>query len=368
MEEPIRIVQVLGIMNYGGAENFIMNVYRNIDRSKVQFDFVVHTSETGAFDSEIESLGGKIYHCPKFSWKNYFLYKKWWKTFFKEHSSYKVIHSHIRSTASIILKIAKKNHLATVVHSHSTSNGKGFSSFVKRVLQSKITKYSDMCFACSQKAGEWLFGEKEIKKDNYYVIKNGIDLQKYDYNEEVRKRIRETLNINDEKVVIHVGRFHPVKNHKFIINLFSKILQKDKSFKLVLVGDGDLRSEIESMINEYGISNNVILVGNVSNVNEYLMAADYFILPSLWEGLPVTVIEAQAAGLPCLISSNITEEVVVSNLVKRFSILEYDEWISNILNSDLKKHDVRSDLIKSGYDIHSVCSDLLEKYTYLNNK
>ena len=363
MNKPIRVLQVFGVMNYGGAENFIMNVFRNVDRSKILFDFVVHSNEEGKFDQEIKELGGTIYKCPRFKGTNYLKYKKWWHLFFKEHPEYSIIHTHIRSTASIFLKIAKKYNLKTISHSHSTSNGKGISSFVKRMLQKNICKYSDLCLACSIEAGKWLFGNKIINSEKFKIIKNGIDLEKYGLNTAVRARIRKEMRVLDEEILlVHVGRFHESKNHDFLLKVFYEISNYSQKYKLLLVGDGELRKHIENQIATYNIQKRVILVGNVSNVNDYLQASDCFVFPSKWEGLPMTVIEAQASGLPCLVSNRITNEVAVTSLVEMLSIDDVSIWTKRIIFNGFEKKDSKSEIIEAGYSINDVCEKLIDAY------
>ena len=162
MQEPIRIVHNIASLHLGGSQAFVMNMYRNIDRSKVQFDFVVTPETKEGFYDEITNLGGKIFSCPRYKGTNHIQYNKWWDDFFNEHPEYKVIHGHVRSTASIYLKIAKRHGLVTIAHSHSTSNENGISAIVKRIMQLPIRKQADYLFACSDKAGKWLYGEKAI--------------------------------------------------------------------------------------------------------------------------------------------------------------------------------------------------------------
>jgi len=179
MSQPIRVLQVFAQMNRHGSESMIMSMYRNIDRSKVQFDFIVHTTDKCDYDEEIESLGGRIYSIPRYTGTNHFLYKKAWHNFLKQHSDYKIIHGHIRSTASIYLKIAKKYGLITIAHSHNTSSGAGFSAIVKNIYQYPIRYIVDYLFACSKSAGTWLFGERACRKDNFFILNNAIDTKKF---------------------------------------------------------------------------------------------------------------------------------------------------------------------------------------------
>jgi glycosyltransferase involved in cell wall biosynthesis len=367
--EMIRVLQVLGGLNRGGAETMVMNLYRATDKSKVQFDFIVHSEKEDAYADEIRSLGGKIYVFPKFRLKNYFSYKKCWDVFLKEHPEYKILHSHVRSYASLYLPIAKKHGVKTIIHSHSTSNGKGISSIVKRVMQSSLKRRADYLFACSAESGKWLFGEKAVKKENYRMIPNAVDTSKFAFNSESRREIRASLGIGEDTVVYgHVGRFHPAKNHAFLLEVFCEVLKKDANAVLLVAGDGALRAEIERKIAELGISESVKLLGSRPDVAELMSAMDAFVFPSLWEGLPVTVVEAQASGLPCFVSDTVTRDVYVSSLVKYLPINEgVNIWADELTSSSFERKDVIENIKNAGFDVTESAKKLSEFYMELCN-
>ena len=208
----IRILQVFYSMNMGGAENFIMNIYRNIDRTKIHFDFAVHSALKGFFDDEIKALGGKIFYFPRFTGFNYFSYQKAWRVFLK-NNRYGAVHAHMQSTASIYLKIAQKYHMKTICHSHNSSYGTGVKSIGKRILQKNVWKYADVKLACSVAAGKWLYGEKH----DFTVVKNGIESRKFLFNADVRKKKREELGLGEKMAIGHAGRFTKQKNHEFLL-------------------------------------------------------------------------------------------------------------------------------------------------------
>lgn len=358
MVEPVRVLQVFAQMNRGGAETMIMNLYRNIDRSKVQFDFIVHTEEKCAYDDEIEQLGGKIYRIPKYTGKNHFIYGKSWRDFFNSHSELKVVHGHVRSTASIYLNIAKKFKITTITHSHNTSSGKGVAALIKDFMQLPIRYTADYFFACSNYAGKWLFGNKILKKSNknYFLLNNAIDTEQFVFNNDIKQEKRNELNLADKFIVGHIGRFHPQKNHKFLIDIFKSIHDLDDNSVLILVGSGTLKSEIERQVNSLGLSNSVIFLGVRSDIRELLQAMDVFLFPSLHEGLPVTLVEAQASGLPCVISNNITDEIKITNLVDSLDLNESSEvWAERVIKYKTFKNrkDTSYDIKKAGYDIKS---------------
>ncbi|WP_336765780.1 glycosyltransferase family 1 protein [Paenibacillus sp. USHLN196] len=355
MKKPIRILHVLGRLNRGGAETMVMNLYRNIDRSRVQFDFIIHTSDKCDYDDEILSLGGIIHHIPQFNGKNYLQYKKAWHRFFKSHPEYKIIHGHVRSTASIYLWIAKKYELITIAHSHSTSSGRGISAFVKNTLQYPIRYIADYLFACSKSAGQWLFGENVIKKSNFIILKNAIDSQKYIYNQNNRMKIRKELEIEDKFVIGHVGRFNVSKNHELLINIFNVVHKRNNNSILLMVGDGELRPDIEKKVNDLGLIDAVIFLGVRSDIPELLQAMDLFLFPSLFEGLGIAAIEAQAAGLQCLVSSSIPEEAFITDLILSLPLTSsIDEWAERTISHSNKssRGSMTEEVKSSGYDIH----------------
>lgn len=371
MIEPARILHVLGRLDRGGAETMLMNLYRNIDRDKIQFDFVISTAEQCDFTNEIEALGGKIYSLPRFNIKNAIHYSKAWHDFFKEHKEYKIIHGHLRSTASIYLKIAKKYGLITISHSHSTSSGTGLSAIVKNALQFQIRSIADYLFACSDLAGIWLFGEKACQKENYFVLNNAIDAKDFIYNEEKRQQTRKKLQIEDKFVIGHIGNFKCEKNHKFIIKVFKEVFKKCNQTVLLLVGDGELRLKIEKEVSELGLTNNVIFTGVSSEIPSLLQAMDVFFFPSLYEGLPVTIIEAQAAGLPCLISDTISQETSITNLIEYFSLNNtMKEWAEKLLlyGDGFVRRDTYNEIKNAKYDIGTTSKSLEEFYLRLTEK
>lgn len=363
----IRILHVFGWLDRGGAEAVIMELYRHIDRSKVQFDFVVHTSRKCEYNDEIVSLGGRIFSVPSFSLKTLISYKKAWKVLLESHSEWRIIHGHVRSTASIYLSIAKKLGRYTIAHSHSISSGKGLSAHVKNALQKRIV--ADYYFACSKKAGEWLFGKK-INNSNYSTLPNAIDTEKYSFDKNVRSSVRREFGCGKSIVIGHVGNFYDVKNHSFLLSVFYE-LQKCYDAKLMLVGDGTLRQEIEEKINDLGINAKVDILGVRNDVFRLFQAMDFFVFPSKYEGLGVVLIEAQTSGLPCVMSDKVPDEAIVtSNLVSVMSLdKSVDEWADHIISRLGEERYSRIDEVKAhGYDIRDTAKWLEEFYLSINNR
>jgi len=355
MNSPLRVLHVLAGMNLGGAETFIMNVYRNIDRTKVQFDFILFRKEECEFNSEIRELGGKIYWIPRYNGKNHFKFKKAWNNFFKTHPTYKVIHGHVRSTASIYLKIAKKYGLTTIAHSHSSSSrGKLIDRFIKKLFQFQIRIIANYFFSCSNEAGKWLFGKKVVNKENYKLIKNAIEADKFIYNNISRDNTRNALKIQHNFVIGHIGSFTYPKNHDFLINVFKEVHNRQGNAILLLIGDGELRSSIEEKIKDYNLTGNVILTGVRSDIPDLLQAMDVFVFPSLFEGLGIVAIEAQAAGLPCIVSDVLPQEAFVTNLIQKVSLKEsLSKWAHYILKREnYKRANTHEQIVSKGYDIN----------------
>lgn len=361
MKKPVRVLQVVGILNCGGAESMIMNLYRNIDREKIQFDFIVHTNEKGMYDGEVEELGGKIFHCPQFSGKNLVAYRKWWRKFFQEHPEYHILHSHIRSCAALYFSIAPQFGVKTIIHSHSTSNGEGLQALVKNLMQLPLRYQADYLMTCSKRAGIWLYGEKACNSSKYVFLPNAVDVEKYQMNDVIREQYRKDLNVEDKLVFGHIGRFHESKNHPFLLKTFAEIHKKNPDTVLLLIGDGELRGMIEETIKALHIEKSVLLLGLRRDVANLLQAIDVLLFPSVWEGLPVTVIEAQAAGVPCIISDHITTDVDITELVHRLPITDSAKWAELAL-SGLDRKDVCQNVKESGFDVKESAKKLTTFY------
>lgn len=368
--QPIRILHVLGRLDYGGIESMLMNIYRNIDREKIQFDFVIHTTEECDYSNEIITLGGVIHHAPRFNGINIINYIKFWHFFFKENARYRVVHGHMRSTASIYLFVAKIYKRVTISHSHSTgSRGNFIEKKAKRILQFPIKLFSDYLFACSKDAAKWLYGNKVANEGSYKLLKNSIDLEKYERQNEEKGQIKTKLKINHNFVIGHVGSFTEPKNHNFIIEIFSEYTKINKNALLVLVGEGDLKKEIISKVNLLELSENVLFVGSVDNVHEYLKVMDIFIFPSIFEGLGIALIEAQAAGIKAVVSNNIPEEAIQTGIIERVDLNTSPQEWANVINVMSKKklgEDINPivALRNAGYDVKIEAEKM--QFFYLN--
>ena len=354
-----RVLHVVTYMGRGGLETMLMNYYRQIDRDQIQFDFLVHRKERAAYDDEIESLGGKIYRLDRLNpWNPKYLNAL--DQFFKEHSEYKVVHSHIDCMSGIPLKAAKKAGVPVrIAHAHSSNQDKDFKYLLKLYYKKKISAVATDLFACSEMAGNWMFGVESVP-----VLANAIDANKYRFNEEKRMEMREEFGITDEVVIGHVGRFSSVKNHDFLVEIFAEFCKKNTKAKLLLVGSGEKVDDIQKKVQEMNLSEKVMFLGLRSDVCDVMQAMDIFALPSLYEGLPVTIVEAQASGLPCLISDKVPIECKKTDLVDQVALSDSaDIWANKIIQMmEWKRKDTFQEIKKAGFDIQQNAEKLQQFY------
>lgn len=360
-EKPIRILHVVTYMGRGGLETMLMNYYRNIDRNKIQFDFLTHREFEADYDREIKELGGRIYHLPRLN-PFHPEYLKQLDQFFKEHKEYKIIHSHLDCMAGIPLKYAKKNRVPVrIAHAHNSDQTKDIKYFLKLCFKQNITRYATHLFACSRDAGRWMFGT-----DQFQVLNNAIDAEKYVYDRDVRNRVRKEWGIGNGTMVFgHVGRFSAQKNHVFLIDIFAEVTKREPDSRLLLIGDGELQGAIKKKCHEAGFDDKIIFTGVREDVPELLQAMDVFLFPSLFEGLPLVMIEAQAAGMPCLVSEGVPLECEkTEGLVYQLKLESgADCWAEKALQCTHKKRSNTLEQIrKSGFDIKEAAIKLQEFY------
>lgn len=365
--EPIRVLHVFGSLNSGGAESRTMDIYREIDRNKIQFDFLVHTKTIGEFEPEIKQLGGRIYRVPRLNLKTVFRYIKELKIFFDNISSHQIVHAHMLSTAFIYLFLAKKKKVQKrIAHSRNSSRSQlSITNIVKEITEKMSRFFATDMFAVSKYAGYSKFGKKKVDSGEVKIIPNSIKAEKFGFDEKTRKNIREKLDVQNQIVVGHVGRFQSQKNHLFLLDIFYELCTIKSNFLLILIGDGPLKHEIKSKIEKLGMKDKVILLGIRSDVQDLLQAIDVLVFPSTHEGFPGVVLESQAAGLPCVISSKITEEVNLTKQVKYVSLSESSSCWANETIAHMNKNTRKNnyDIIKnSGYDIKSTAKWYEEFY------
>ena len=363
-----RVLHMIGSLNVGGSQAFVLNIYKNIDRNLIQFDFVMDRESENALKPVVEALGGKIYVMPKFTGYNFQEVIKSWNVFFQNHPEYKIIHSHVRSYAILYLPVAKKYGLKTIIHSHSISNGRGLSAFGKKILQFPIRFKCDEFLACSLEAGKWLFGERIVEGSHFHIVKNGIETSKYIFSEEGRKRIRMELGLGEEETYISVGRLSAVKNHAFLLRIFRKILIVQPNAVLLLIGDGPEKDAIQSQVEELGLQEHVRMLGIRMDIPDLLWASDCFLFPSKWEGLGIAAIEAQASSLPCLCSTAVPGLAKVTEFCKFISLRDSDAWVKEALSFRPIRRNTGNDIVEAGFDVSEVTKWMENFYLSLVTK
>lgn len=367
MKDTIRVLHVLGGLSLGGAESRIMDLYRSIDREKLQFDFLVHSPVEQHFDKEIEALGGRIYRIPRFQVYNWFRYKKAVKQFFSAHHEFRAVHGHMTSTASIYLPIAKKAGIPiTIAHARSAGVADGLKGLATKWIRRSLKYKADYCLACSKEAGEAVYGRRWVKKGKVEVIPNAIAAEKYVYDAAVRANVRKELGIEDKLVIGHVGSFRMAKNHDFLLCVFAEIYKQRKDAVLLLLGEGELMEAVKKQTEKLGLTQAVRFLGNRADVSPYYQAMDFLVFPSFFEGLPGTVVEAQMAGLRCLVSDTITGEVGITELVAFMSLEKSaKEWADYCLEHyEYERADRLQAIEEAGFSIKSQ----IERYDRIYRK
>ena len=318
---PIRIAQMMTDMNYGGVEAVVMNFYRFIDKSKFQFDFFCFEGSLLPQKDEIEKLGGRIYIVPKLF--HPLCYIKTVRKIFRDNN-YKIVHCHMNTMGIFAMYAAYKEHIPIrILHNHSMINHFFSRSEFKRnilkyVLRTFCKIYPSHFCACSKAAGDWMYG----KNFNYTIFNNGINVDRFKFNPEIRENVRAELGLHDKLVVGLVGRFCPPKNHIFLVEIFNNLLSLHEDSVLLLIGEGELLDQIKLKVKQLNIEDKVIFLGKQNDTSKYYQAMDVFCLPSRYEGLPVVAVEAQCSGLPCLFSTYVSKE---SKILDSTEFLSYED-------------------------------------------
>lgn len=362
--EPVRVLHEDVIMDPGGVESLLMNVYRHIDRNLVQFDFMVHRPQPGFHEEEIKSLGGKIYRTPAFNPLHYAAYKNGIIKVFNEHPEYKILHAHADLNAWPIKFAAECGIPTRIAHSHNAKSVVNLKYFFFQYEKRWIKNYCTDMFMCSTPAGIWSFGKNAVENGKVTFIKNGVETARFQFNEEVRKDVRREIGAEDKIVFCHVGRFMQQKNHKFLIEIFNEIYRQNSNTMLIMAGDGELKDECIQLAKNLGIENAVKFLGVRGDVERILQGADLFLFPSLWEGLPLTIVEAQAAGIPIVMSDVITDEVHITDGIKTCALSGGAKlWADTALSlvKSYKRHDCRNMVVDAGFDIQTT-TDFLQQF------
>ncbi|WP_295084256.1 glycosyltransferase family 1 protein [Ruminococcus sp.] len=359
MGEPIRVAHVIGKLNAAGVEAVVNNYYRNIDHSKFQFDYIIDSDGECKPPQELIDLGARYFVVPPYQKLPQHI-KALTKIF--RDNKYQIVHSGMNTLAPISMFCAWRAGVPVRInHNHSTA-GKGETkrNILKYMLRPFAKCFATHFAACSKYAGEWLFGKRMMQDKTVTVFNNAIDVKKFSFNSVVRNEVRKEIGIEDKYVIGHVGRFCFQKNHEFLIDIFKAVHETDSNAMLLLVGIGDLQKQIKEKVKNYGLEDSVIFLGVRKDVDRLYQAMDIFVLPSHYEGLPVVGVEAQAAGLPCLLSDQMTKETVILPETKMMPLtVGAKKWAWQIVKMQrTKRRNTTEDIRKAGFDIGLAANEL----------
>lgn len=359
----LRILQSVNIMDRAGLETMLMNYYRKVDHKEIQFDFLTHRPERGAYDEEIKAMGGQIYHAPRLYPQNFLAYYRYMKHFFMEHPEYSIIHSHIDAMSAFPLLAAKINHIPNrIAHSHTSKLDKDLKFPIKFAALKCTPSFANIYCACGEAAGRFMFPKQEV-----YLIRNAIDLKKFQYNSDARQQLRKMYGLEHKLVIGHVGRFCYIKNQLFLLDIFKEILKEQKNIHLLMIGSGEDEQKIRKKIIALELNERVSLLVDRPDVNILYQAMDIFVMPSLFEGFPMVAVEAQSNGLPCIFSDKISKEVLLTDNTSMLSLDAGKEaWAKAILTHNKERNpNAIMQLQEKGYDIDIEAQRLQQWYKHL---
>lgn len=356
MSEPIRVLHIVGAMYPGGIENFIMNLYEKIDKEKIQFDVAVHMRKPDDYVETIKQMGGKIYELPRLTKRPIQNLIQIYRIV--KDNQYKIV---IRHTANALvapqLLMARIGGAYTICHSHSEQDSQKLLHNLGKLLMGVAASER---FACSEKAGQWMYGRK-----SFQIIHNAVNIKKFMYNAESARKVREEFNLGKCRVYGYIANFIPSKNHMYLLKIFKEISLLDEDARFFCLGDGLLRPDIESEIKRLNLENQVVLTGIRKDVENFMSCFDVLVFPSIYEGLPLTLIEAQAAGLACLVSDTVTKDIIVSQNLVRYESIEKEPavWAKEaiMMGIGIDRSCQHESIAKAGYDIEAL-AQWYEKY------
>lgn len=353
--EPIRVLHVVGAMDRAGTETMIMNLYRSFDRERYQFDFLVHEERACDYDGEIERLGGRLYRLPRFNGMNARSYQRAVRALLAEHSEWAIVHGHIGSSAALYLREARRLGRKTVAHSHAQHFPLSAGEVAFRVVSYPTRFIADEFLACSQTAGLDRFGKSVVTGSHFRVLKNGIAVERYACDETAHREAKHRLGLGAGPIIGHVGRLTEVKNHDFLLEVFGLLLQREPGARLVLVGRGEREDELRSLVAGRGLADAVVFYGVTDDVASVLKGLDGFVFPSHREGLPVALVEAQASGVPCLMSTGVSPEALISPSAVRLPLGEgaarWAETLCGLLAAGNRRGEGAVRVRETGFDI-----------------
>lgn len=369
-DDKIRVAVVMGKFTSGGIKSVIMNYYSNVDRNKIAFDLLIDENSPIEDYSEVEAIGGRVYKINtllnpfKYIYQIYKLSKE---------NKYHIIHGYINALNVFPMLAGKLAGVPVRIAENLSSAHPGEKkTIVKNVLKPFAKLFPTDLAACSRSCGEWLYGKRDVESGKVKIFNNAISLKKYKYDEELRKKVRSSVGLSDDNFVLgHIGRYQYQKNHDFLIDIFDEVYKRDKNARLLLVGYGDLKENIFQKINSLGLQDAVIDMGATENISGLYNAMDVFVLPSFYEGLPVVGIEAQATGLPCVFSTEVTRETGVIPYTKFIDLSENKgKWADEILKirDCYKRGNTEKYIIDAGFDIETEGRKLQDYYFDLISK
>lgn len=361
--DPIRVLQIVNGMQRAGLETMLMNYYRNIDRKKVQFDFLVHTNKECAYDQEIITLGGNIYHIRPMRISDFGSYLRELDDFFKQHC-YQIVHSHLDALSGFALRAAANNNVPIrIAHSHNNGFEKDKKLILRLMAKNLIPHFATHYWGCSWDAARFMFGQNISALPSCGVLPNAIDLKAFFYSEKSRREIRQELCVENMLVLGNIGRFCYQKNHEFLMKIFQQVHIARPESVLLLIGEGEYEDRIRRQIERLGLTDSVRLLGVRKDIPKLLSAMDVFVLPSRFEGLGIVLLEAQANGLSCFASDTVAKEVNATGRIKFLSLSSSaEQWARQIVASDISRYD-KTELIKNaGYDIEEASLKLINMY------
>lgn len=365
----IRVLHSVSNMDRAGIETMLMNYYRNMDRDKIQFDFLCNKMKPGAYDDEIRALGGRIFHTPGLNPLKYPKYLRYMSDLFLEHPDYQIVEAHNGALGVYALHAAKRNRLPVrIFHAHGASIAKDWKYPLKLVCRELLPLNMNQHYTCGVAAAECYFKKKVVAAGDYVLIPNAIEIDRFLFNTEMREKIRKENNLEDKHVVGHVGNYTPPKNHMFLIDIFAELKKRDAKACLVLIGGGEQMETVKCRTQELGLEDSVRFMGSLSNVNEWYQAFDVFVMPSLREGLPLVGVEAQAADLPCFFSTSVTSEVAILDKTCFIDLKQGPEKWAEVIHGAFtyqERANVRQILTEHGYDIKTEAIKLQERYLEL---
>ena len=364
----MRVLQVIGVMDRGGAETMVMNLYRAMDRKRIQFDFLVHEQREGDYDAEIERLGGRFFRVPRFTGLNAGTYRRSVRALFAEHPEWRVVHGHIGSCAPVYLSEAKRVGAFTIAHSHAQNYVGGLAGLAFNVAAHPVRRVADYFMACSREAGLDRFGGAIVEGERFAIVPNGIDMTRYACDEAAHEQAKAELGLSGHPVVCHTGRLIPVKNHEFLLQVFSQVVREFPDAVLLCAGRGELEESLKARADELGLGEAVRFLGVVDDVPRLLRAADTFVFPSVNEGLALSAVEAQASGLPTIVSTGVPELAVVSDRTRRMPLSAGAEaWAGECVRmlhaaADSARSDACEQVRAHGFDIADTSARLAAFY------